>query len=146
VRYWVPSDHRPFTDLEGIDDFKKELSDANVSVVNGRPEGAGGLIHLHVELLSTLSLDHLVNLVLDRVAFDLIKHGTEAFVLRPFIEAYKRLRERNTRSTVDIGDLRIKFQDSEVVVHEISSNTLLSQLDNIFVKLAHSYRHMVLKE
>jgi hypothetical protein len=145
VRYWVATDHRPFPDLEGIDDFRKELSDAYISIVHGRPAGAGGLTHLHVELLSTISLHHLVQLLLDGVAFDLIKHGAEAFVLRPFIEAYKRLRDRNKKRRVDIGDLQIKFQDSLVVLHEISSDTLLSQLEVIFWTLAHSYRHLLLE-
>jgi hypothetical protein len=35
VRYWVATDHRPFPDLEGIGDFRKELSDAYVSIVHG---------------------------------------------------------------------------------------------------------------
>lgn len=142
VRYWVSTDHRPFPDLEGIEDFRKELSEAYVSVVHGRPAGAGGLTHLYVELLSTFSLSHLVQLLFDGVAFDLIKHGTEAFVLRPFIESYKRLRERNKEREIDIGDLRIEFQDSVLILHEISS-TLLSQLDRIFSTLAHSYRHLL---
>jgi hypothetical protein len=97
VRYWVATDHRPFPDLEGIDEFRKELSDSYISIVHGRPAGAGGFTHLHVELLSTFALSHLVQLVLDGVAFDLIKHGTEAFLLRSFIHAYKRLRERNQK-------------------------------------------------
>jgi hypothetical protein len=145
VRYWVSTDHRPFPDLEGVDDFRRELSDAYVSIVHGRPAGAGGFTHLHVELLSTFSLHHLVQLLLDGVAFDLVKHGAEAFVLRPFIEAYKRLRDRNKKNFVDIGDLQIEFQDSRVILHEISSDTLLSQLESIFLALAHSYRHLILE-
>jgi hypothetical protein len=145
VRYWVSTDHRPFPDLEGVDDFRRELSDAYVSIVHGRPAGAGGFTHLHVELLSTFSLDHLVQLLLDGIAFDLVKHGAEAFVLRPFIEAYKRLRDRNKKTFVDIGDLKIEFQDSRVILHEISSDTLLSQLESIFLALAHSYRHLILE-
>jgi hypothetical protein len=145
VRYWVATDHRPFPDLEGIEDFRKELAEAYVSIIDGRPAGAGGLTSFHVELLSTLSLRHLVQLVLDGVAFDLVKQGAEAFVLRPFLHAYRRLRERNQARIVDIGDLQIRFQDSLVVLHEIKSNTLLSYLDRIFWTLAHSYGRLLLE-
>src|SRR5713226_5698416 len=92
VRYWIATDTPTrCPDLEGIDDFRKELAVDYVSVVKRRPAGAGGLTHLYVELISTLSLSHVVQLLLDGIAFDLIKHGTEAFVLRPFLAAYKKL-------------------------------------------------------
>jgi hypothetical protein len=145
VQYWVSTDHRPFPDLEGIEDFRNELAEAYVSIVDGRPGVAGGLTTLYVELLSTLSLKHLVQLVLDGVAFDLVKHGTEAFVLRPFLRAYGRLQERNQVRIIDIGDLQIRFQDSLLVLHETKSDTLLSQINRIFSTLANSYRHLLLE-
>src|ERR1051326_8289413 len=110
----------------GIQEFRDELASAYVSVVSGRAAGAGGITHLLVELTSTLSISHLVQLILDGAAFDLIKHGTEAFILRPFIAAYKRLQARNKNDLVDIGELKIQFRDSLLLLHEISSNTLVS--------------------
>jgi hypothetical protein len=146
VKYWVSTDHLPFEDLNGISEFRDELASAYVSVVSGRAGAAGGITHLLVELTSTFSLAHLKQLILDGVAFDLIKNGTEAFVLRPFIAAYNRLQERNQDSFVDIGELKIQFRDSLLVLHEISSNTLVSQLENILATLAHSYDRFLLKQ
>ena len=146
VKYWVSTDHLPFDDLRGIEGFRDELASAYVSVVSGRAVGAGGVTHLFVELTSTFSLTHLAQLILDGAAFDLIKNGGEAFVLRPFLAAYKRLQERNKDSFVDIGELKIQFRDSLLVVHEISTNTLASQLESILTTLAHSYDRFLLKQ
>ena len=144
VKYWVSTDRLPFDDLKGIEEFREELASAYVSVVSGRAAGAGGITHLLVELTSTFSLSHLARLILDGVAFDLVKSGAEAFVLRPFIAAYKRLQERNKDSFVDIGELRTQFRDSLLVLHEISGNTLVSQLENILGTLARSYDEFLL--
>jgi hypothetical protein len=146
VKYWVSTDHLPFDDLKGIEEFRNELASAYVSVVSGRAAGAGGITHLLVELTSTFSLSHLIQLIVDGVAFDLIKNGAEAFVLRPFIAAYNRLHKCNKDSFVDIGELKIQFRDSLLVLREISSNTLLSQLENILATLARSYDKFLLKQ
>jgi len=146
VKYWVSTDHLPLDDLKGIEEFRDELASAYVSVVSGRAAGAGGITHLLVELTSTFSLSHLAQLILDGVAFDLIKNGAEAFVLRPFIAAYRRLQECNKDSFVDIGELKIQFRDSLLILHEISSNTLAYQLENILATLARSYDRFLLKQ
>jgi hypothetical protein len=86
-----------FDDLKGIGEFRDELASAYVLVVSGRAGAAGGITHLLVELTSTFSLAHLKQLILDGVAFDLLKNGAEAFVLRPFIAAYRHLQEREGR-------------------------------------------------
>ena len=145
VKYWISTDHLPFDDLKGIEEFRNELASAYVSVVSGRAAGAGGITHLLVELTSTFSLSHLAQLILDGVAYDLIKNGAEAFVLRPFIAAYRGLQERNKDRFLDIGDLQIQFRDSLLILHEISSETLVSQLENILVTLARSYDRFLLK-
>ena len=144
VKYWVSTDHLPFDDLKGIEEFRQELASSYVSVVSGRAGGAGGLTQLLVELTSTFSLSHLAQLIIDGVAFDLIKSGAEAFVLRPFIDAYKRLRDHNKDTSVDIGELKVQFRDSLLVLHEISSNSLSSQLENILATLALSYGKFLL--
>ena len=145
VKYWISTDHLPFDDLKGIQEFRDELASAYVSVVTGRAAGAGGITHLLVELTSTFSMSHLAQLILDGVAFDLIKNGAEALVLRPFIAAYKRLQERNKDDLVDIGELKIQFRDSMLVLHEVSSNTVVSELENILTTLARSYGKFLLR-
>jgi hypothetical protein len=146
VKYWVATDHLPFDDLKGVQEFRDELASAYVSVVSGRAAGAGGITHLLVELTSTLSISHLVQLILDGAAFDLIKHGAEAFVLRPFIAAYKHLQQRNKGDFIDIGEMKVQFRDSLLVLHEVSSNTLVSELENILTALARSYDKFLLKQ
>jgi hypothetical protein len=146
VKYWISTDSLEFKDLEGIDDFRKALADDYVSVVKGRPAGAGGLTHLYVELISSLSLSHVAQLLLDGIAFDLIKHGTEAFVLRPFLAAYKRLQERNKeRRSIDIAELQVQFQDSLLIIHEISSDSIFPNLEKILLTLAQQYDRLALK-
>jgi hypothetical protein len=147
VKYWVSTDQpHNFLDLEGIDDFRRELANDYVSFVKGRPAGAGGVTHLFVELISTLSLSHVRQLILDGIAYDLIKHGSEAFVLRPFLAAYRKLQERNkAREFLDIGELKIQFQDSLLIIHEISSDSLVAELRTILLTLAKNYEHLALK-
>jgi hypothetical protein len=146
VKYWIATNSLTFHDLEGIDDFRKELAADYVSVVKGRPAGAGGFTHLYVELISTLSFSHVVQLLLDGIAFDLIKHGTEAFVLRPFLAAYKKLQEKNKeRRAIDIAELQVQFQDSLVIIHEISTDSMFTNLEKILLTLAQNYEHLALK-
>lgn len=146
VKYWIATDVREFHDLEGIEDFRKELAAEYISVVKGRPTGAGGLTHLYVELISTLSLSHVAQLLLDGVVFDLIKHGAEAFVLRPFLAAYKKLQERNkARRLIDIAEMQVQFQDALLIIHEIASDSIFPNLEKILLTIAHHYRHLALQ-
>ena len=64
----------------------------------------------------------------------------------PFIAAFRRLAECNKDSFVDIGELKIQFRDSLLVLHEISSNTLIDQLENILSTLARSYDSFLLEQ
>ena len=143
VRYWISTDHpKDFPDLDGIEDFRNELSSDYVSVVKGRPAGAGGPVHLLVEFISVFSLSHVVQLLLDGVAYDLIKEGSRSFVLRSFISAYRKLKGRNRQRYLDIGDLRIEFQDCQLVIHGIASGAIDEQLEAILRALAEHYDNL----
>lgn len=134
-------------DLEGIDEFRKELASEYISVVKGRPGAAGGLTHLYVEILSQLSLSHVVQLLLDGIAYDLIKQGSDAFVLRPFLNAYKKLQERNKkRYLIDVSELRIEFQDTIIIINNISPDGILPHLQKIFSVLAEQYSDLVVND
>jgi hypothetical protein len=66
VRYWISTDHPvDFEDIGGIDNFRKDLAAEYVSIVKGRPAGAGGLTHLLVEIISKLPLSHIAQLLID---------------------------------------------------------------------------------
>ena len=146
VRYWISTDQpKGFPDLDGIGEFRESLAADYISVVKGRPAGAGGLVRLLVEIISIFSLSHVVQLLLDGIAYDLIKEGTHSFVLRPFIGAYKKLKNRNRERYLDIGDLRIEFQDCQVVIHGISSCTMDEQLERILLALAQNYQNLALQ-
>lgn len=147
VRYWIATDRpRDFPDLEGIGDFRDDLAANYVSIVKGRPTGAGGLVHLYIEIISTFSLSHVAQLLIDGIAFDLIKHGAKSFVLRPFLAAYKKLKDRNrTARFLDIAELQIEFQDCLVIIHEVSSDTIIDNLEKILVTLAQNHDHLPLK-
>jgi hypothetical protein len=146
VRYWIPTDQpATFDDLKGIDDFRKDLGANYISIVRGRPAGAGGFVHLLVEFVSNLPLSHIVQLLIDGVVYDLIKEGSKSFVLRPFIAAYRKLRARNQeRRSIDIGELRIELQDCQVVIHGISSD-IVDHLEMILVTLARNYGRLALR-
>jgi hypothetical protein len=134
---------RKFTDLDGIDEFRRELAADYVSVVKGRPAGAGGFTHLYVEVISSLSLSHLIQLLLDGLAFDLIKKGGESFVLRPFLVAFEKLRDRNkTSRLIDIAELQIHFQDSILLIHEVSTDTIVQNLEKILLSIAQNYEDL----
>jgi len=146
VRYSISTDHpKDFPDLNGIDDFRSDLTANYVSVVKGRPAGAGGLVHLFVEIISIFPLSHIVQLLLDGIAYDLIREGTRSFVLRPFIGAYRKLKDRNRERHLDIGELRIEFQDCQVVIHGISSSDIDEQLERILQTLAQNYHKLALQ-
>ena len=140
VRYWAAQDGATsLYDLKGIDDFRTELAEHYVSYVKGRPGDLGGLYNLSVEIVSTLALSHVLRLVLDGIAFDLIKEGMKAFVLRPFLAAYKRLRERNADDPPDIEELRLIFQDAVVTIDCLGHDTIASSLEGIVKALAANF-------
>src|SRR2546423_8054503 len=65
VKYWIATDQgRNFCDLDGIDEFRRELAADYVSLAKGRPTGAGGFTHLYVEVISSLTLSHFIRLLL----------------------------------------------------------------------------------
>ena len=132
--------------LEGEPEFKAELAENYaVSVVRGR-RGAlgGGLYQLVVEFLSQLTLSEIAKVILEGAAFDLIKSGTKAFFIRPFLEAYKRFKNRQTDERVDIDRIRFVFQDAAVTIERLPHSDLLSELESIFRALAENFEPITL--
>ena len=99
--------------LKGEPEFKVELAERYaVSVVRGRrgPLG-GGLYQLFVEFLSQLTLSEIARVILEGAAFDLIKSGTKAFFIQPFLEAYQRFKNRQADERIDIDRIRFVFRE-----------------------------------
>jgi hypothetical protein len=127
--------------LEGEEEFNTQLAESyTVSVVRGRrgPLG-GGLYQLVVEFLSQLTLSEIAKVILEGAAFDLIKSGTKAFFIKPFLEAYKRFESRQNDERLGIDRIRFVFQDAAVTVERLPNSDLLSELKNIFRALAENF-------
>src|SRR5437660_12588493 len=111
------------------------------------PGNLGGLYGFTVEFFTTFSVQHFVNLILDGVAYNLIKSGSDALVLRPFIAAYNALKRKNAdrSSRVHVSRLRLSFQDSVVVIHGLTDGSMLLSLASSLTALAPSYYHALLR-
>ncbi len=146
VTYWAQQRKGQVSiyDLEGIEDFRRELAEHYVSVVQGRPGDLGGLHQLLVEIVCSISLADVAAFLAQGIAFDLIKSGAKAFVLRPFLAAYRALRDRNKALRVDIEEFRIAFQDSTVVLYKICDDSIFVGLEQILLTLARQHRSLIL--
>jgi hypothetical protein len=143
VTYWAEQKAPgSLYDLEGVDEFRDELAADYLSVVHARPGGLGGLHQLAVEFVSHISLADVARFLSQGIAFDLLKSGTKAFVLRPFLCAYRKLRDRNKDKNVDIEELTITFQDSSLIIHKILGDGIFSSLENILLSIAANYDSM----
>jgi hypothetical protein len=132
------------TKLDGVAEFKSELSDSySVSVVRDRraPLG-GGLYQLVVEFLSRLSLGEIVRILLEGAAYDLLKSGTDAFFIRPFLEAYKKFRARKKNDRVGIDRIRFVFQDSAITMERLPNTDLLAELEGILRAVAANFEYI----
>lgn len=147
VEYWAARDGSTgINELEGIGDFQKELADEYVITVRGKPAGLGGLYTLSVELISTFTLAHVAKLILEGAAYDLIKDGAKSFILRPFLAAYKRLRQRqkDREYGADIDNLRLIFQDSIVTIDGLGPDSVASSMEKILRALAGHFKDLTL--
>lgn len=134
-------------ELDGLQDFRSELAQDYVSVVQSRPgERGGGLYELAVEFISSITLQDFAAFLLQGLAYDIIKSGSKAFILRPFLEAYNKLRSRNPERRVDIDEIKIVFQDTTLVIHQIAENSIFLQLENILAHLARHADHLIIAE
>ena len=138
ITYWAEAKQGTTSiyDFEGIGDFRKELDENYVAVVQGRPGPLGGLHELAVEIISNLTFVEVSKFLLSGVAFDVIKSGTKALILRPFLNAYKKLKDRNTSVKVDIEELRIVFQDAVIIIYKIADDSIFSSLEAILSRVA----------
>lgn len=143
VNYWTSTDHPAdfYNEVSGMKEFQDDLAENYVSVVKGQPSGAGGGTSFFIEIISTFSWSHLAMLLLDGVAYDLAKQGTKAFVLRPFIAAYKMLCNKNKERLI-LGELRIEFQDISVIFHDQQGMGIIEHIGELLVKLAEQHNNV----
>jgi hypothetical protein len=148
IKYWAAQEGEAgLRDLEGIDEFRGALKANYLSQVHARPAGLGGLYGLTVEFITALTLQHFINLIVDGIAWDLVKAGGEALVLRPFFAAYNALKRKNAAKArgVYIDELLLSFQDSIVVIQSLGGDTVVGNVEQILRALAVHYRHLILR-
>lgn len=138
ITYWAEQKQGTSSiyDLEGIADFRRELDENYISVVQGRPGPLGGLYELAIEFISNLTFAEIAIFLLEGAAYDVIKSGSKAFVLRPFLTAYQKLKEHNSSSKLDIEEFRFVFQDTVIVIYKIADSSVFESLERILTFVA----------
>jgi len=106
ITYWI---YPAKCDFEGANEFRRHLADNYISVIQTRPGDAGGNFQLGIEFVSQITLVDVAKFLMSGITYDMIKSGAESFVLRPFLEAYKNLRDKNQAHNIDIEQLRMVF-------------------------------------
>ena len=126
--------------VAGLEEFRHEIEKEYITVVHKHLIGRGGNVYdFTVQLLTNVHLSDVSRWLLQGVAFDVLKWGTTAFVLRPFLDAFGRLRQREQQypgEVVDIGELTITFQDSTVIIRKVRGVSFFDSLEKILQALA----------
>jgi len=141
IDYWaVQEGKRDLRQLAGIAEFQNNLSQEYVSRVHGRPgDLGGGLYEFAIQVIANISIQDVVKLIADGIAFDLLKSGTKSFVLRPFLAAYEKLKAQNADREVDIDEIRFMFNDAEVIITKLSANSIYDSLGDVFQTLTQNF-------
>lgn len=141
IDYWaVQEGKNDLWQLTGIAEFQNDLSQEYVCRVHGRPgDLGGGLYEFAIQIIANISIQDVVKLIADGIAFDLLKSGTKSFVLRPFLVAYEKLKARNVDREVDIHEIRFMFNDAEVVITKLSDNSIYDSLGAVFQTLTQDF-------
>jgi hypothetical protein len=141
ISYWAyPEGTNTIKEPIGIVEFRNDLAQSYVSLVRGRPSGfGGGFYQLAIEFVAAISIHDVLKLIADGIAFDLLKSGTKAFILKPLLLAYERLKNRNSNPEVDIHVMNFIFKDAEIIVTKIGADSIYTSLGDIFKTLADSH-------
>jgi len=141
IDYWTyPNSSFSGEEPEGIEEFRSDLQETYVSLVKGQ-SGAlgGGLYDLVVQVTSSISLRDFVSLILGGVAYDLVKSGTHSLILRPLIAAIKKLKAKNKEKNIEVDELKLFFQDIDVILKKVATRSLFDDLEQIIKAVAESY-------
>ena len=143
ANYWVPTDQPETFDelIVGIEEFKLELAHNYLSVIKGRPGGAGGSAAFIVEIIAGYTLCHFMSLAIDGIIYDSMKAGAKKFLLEPFNKAFKNLNDKN-KSLIEISELKIEFQDSTVIVHNLYVASMIDHLRQILILLSENHNKL----
>jgi hypothetical protein len=143
IEYWgVQKDKHSIHELDGISDFKNELDKHYVNNVRGLPgDLGGGLYELAVEFITNIDFSDVATFLLEGVTYDLIKSGVKSFAIRPFLDAYKKLRSKNKR--VDFYRFVFCFNDTKIILYNLYKNSIEEAMEKIFSQLSIHYQSML---
>lgn len=145
IEYWgVQEEGKRLWELEGIDEFQAELRESYIARISGRPGPlGGGLYEFAIHVITDITLVDVLKWVASGIAFDILKMGTKSFFLRPLLDAYKKIRDKNKDHDVDIEELRFFFQDSELIITNLTGDSIYNNLGAIFKSLSENADHLV---
>ncbi|MFN7910479.1 MAG: hypothetical protein ACK5QC_01565 [Bacteroidota bacterium] len=129
-------------DFKGIEELKKELSTEYVTHVKGKGVGRGGLVYdLAIEIIMNSSLEDFIKFILSGVAFDVIKFGVKNLALKPFMTALEKFNAANNNG-VRVGSLRLKFDESDILLTSINKNGVFHIIPKLFSILPSNYSYL----
>lgn len=141
IEHWTLPDGTPTgEEPEGIEEFRTDLQNVYASFVRGQSGACGGgLYEFVVNITSSITMRDVASAILGGVAYDLVKSGTRSFFLHPLIVAFEKLRSKNQKRDIEIGELRFSFQDVDVIVNKSGRKPIFDDLGDIFKALAERF-------
>lgn len=128
----------------GMEEFRRELEDAYVSLIRGHPGvRGGGWYQFAIQVTSSITLRDLANLILGGIAYDLLKSGVSSFVLRPLLHSYAKLASRNSKIEFGVDEVSFFFQDTDVIIKKTGTQFIHLDLENILTALVKNYEHLL---
>ena len=141
IEYWACQEgDNALLEPVGMPEFIEDLEQNYVARVHGRPADlGGGFYEFAVQVIASISINDVVKLISDGVAFDLLKLGAKSFIFRPLLEAFRKLKSGAKDTAVDIHEIRFIFKDAEIIVSRIPGTTVYECLEGIFKTLVVNY-------
>lgn len=141
IDYWAIQEGKDgLVQLSGIEEFQHEISQSYISRVHGRPgDLGGGLYEFAVQIITNLTLGDVMALAGSGIAYDILKSGTNQFILQPLLQSYSKLKAKNSDLNLDINEIKFIFKDTEIIIKKICNNSVYDCLGDIFRMLAESY-------
>lgn len=125
------------SDLETLHREIKENYISNISP-NGGPQ-AGGVVDTVVEILMDISFIDFFKIIRDGLIFDTVTRGKESFVLKPLLNAFKKIESNN--ESWDYTKVRFLFDGTEVVVYGMTE-LFTSKIGTVFNSLSKHYNNL----
>lgn len=144
IEYWAfQEDGKGLFLPDGMNEFIEELQQNYVARVHGRPADlGGGLYEFAVQVIASISIQDVVKLIADGMAFDMLKVGAKNFAFRPLLQAFRRLKGRAKESAVDINQVRFIFNDAEITISKVPGSSVYESLEGVFQALVENYQSL----